>query len=137
MKTPTFEEFLKEQETKKTVITAAELTNAAASVTASEKFRPLILNDPSLMLTLPLFTAALKMKIFEKESKPEKKVEPHYTIKEISDGMECWLNPDNEVFCEDCAFSKESNHNGACKFAVLRELRKILGKPNEVKNNEV
>lgn len=49
-----------------------------------------------------------------------------YTIKEISDGMECWLNPDNEVSCEECAFAKETNHNGACKFAVLRELRKIL-----------
>lgn len=137
MKNPTFEEFLKEQETMKVEITAAELTNAAATVTASERFRPLILNDPSLMLTLPMFTAELKKRIFYKESKPLEKEKPHYTIKDISDGMECWLNPDNEVSCEECAFAKETNHNGACKAAVLRELRKILGKPNEVKNNEV
>lgn len=136
MKNPTFEEFLKEQETKKTV-TAAELTNAAAAVMASKRFRPLILDDPSLLFTIGLFTAELKRELFGKESNNHEKEKPHYTIKDISDGVECWLNPDNEVSCEDCAFSKESNHNGACKFAVLRELRKILGKPNEVKNNEV
>ena len=134
MKIPTFEEFVKRQETMKTEITAAELTNAAATVTASERFRPLILNDPSLMLTLPIFTAELKKVLFGKESPHLEKEKPHYTIKDISDGMECWLNPENDVSCEKCAFHKESNHNGACKFAVLRELRKVLG---EVKQNEL
>lgn len=126
MKIPTFEEYLKEQATMKVEITAAELINAAVTVTASKRFRPLILNDPSLMHALPLFTVELKKRIFNRESKPLEKEKPHYTNKDISDGMECWLNPDNEVSCEECAFANETNHNGACKFAVLRELRKIL-----------
>lgn len=126
MKTPTFEEYLKEQETKKTVITAAELTNAAATVASSERLRHFIQSDPTLLFILPMFTAELKKQLFDKESKTQEKAEPHYTIKDISDGMECWLNPDNDVSCENCAFCQESNHDGACKFAVLRELRKVL-----------
>lgn len=49
-----------------------------------------------------------------------------YTNKQIIDGLECWLNQDSDIDCENCAFYKESKGQGKCKGAVLREAIKIL-----------
>lgn len=49
-----------------------------------------------------------------------------YKREEIIAGLECWLDPDSDLFCEDCAFHKESEGEGKCKAAVLREAKKLL-----------
>jgi hypothetical protein len=33
---------------------------------------------------------------------------PKYTIEDITKGLECWLNPDSDIWCENCAFCNES-----------------------------
>ena len=49
-----------------------------------------------------------------------------YTKEEIFDGVKCWLDPDNDVWCEKCAFHKESNGEGKCRAAVFREVKKFF-----------
>lgn len=50
-----------------------------------------------------------------------------YTIEDIVNGLECWLNPENDIWCENCAFCNE-NEGGKCKSAVLREVKRIIEK---------
>lgn len=50
-----------------------------------------------------------------------------YTIEDIVNGLECWLNPGSDIWCETCAFFNESE-GGKCKLAVLREVKRIIEK---------
>ena len=50
-----------------------------------------------------------------------------YTIEDIVNGLECWLNTDSDIWCETCAFCNESE-GGKCKLAVLREVKRIIEK---------
>lgn len=50
-----------------------------------------------------------------------------YTREDIANGLECWLNPDSDIWCENCAFCNESE-GGKCKLAVLREAKRIIEK---------
>lgn len=51
----------------------------------------------------------------------------NYQNADIKNGLECWLDPENcNLYCEDCAFHKESRGNGTCKKAVWRETKRIL-----------
>lgn len=51
----------------------------------------------------------------------------NYTRKQILEGLECWLNPEKDIWCETCAFCNESE-GGKCKSAVLREVKRIIEK---------
>ena len=53
-----------------------------------------------------------------------------YTKEQIIDGLECWLNQDSDIYCENCAFYKE-NKGGKCKSAVLREAERKLREVGE------
>jgi hypothetical protein len=53
-----------------------------------------------------------------------------YTREDITNGLECWLNPDSDIWCEDCAFRNESE-GGECKLAVLREAKKIIERSSQ------
>ena len=36
-----------------------------------------------------------------------------YTIEDIANGLECWLNPASDIWCETCAFRNESEGGNA------------------------
>lgn len=49
-----------------------------------------------------------------------------YKREEIIAGLECWLDPNSDLSCEDCAFFGKESDGGKCKAAVLREAKKLL-----------
>lgn len=58
-----------------------------------------------------------------------------YTKKQILDGVECWMNTDSDLWCENCPFNIKNadgtpmfhkDGTAMCKKLVLEEVRKVL-----------
>jgi DNA-binding XRE family transcriptional regulator len=65
-----------------------------------------------------------------------------YTKREILDGVECWLNPESDIWCENCPFHRvnpdgspvlDKHGNGICKTLVLEEVRKVFSEDHSNK----
>lgn len=69
--------------------------------------------------------------------KKEKVNERKFTVAEILDGVECCINKDNDILCENCAFNGMAEKRGtSCSAIVWEALSKAKAEMLKGANNE-